>query len=104
LTQPRTALITGAARRVGAEIARRLAADGWNVIVHYHSSEPDARELAREIAAAGGICDLIQADLGNRSDVETLIEKSVALHGSIECLINNASMFHYDDIFSVTSE
>ncbi|MGD0430281.1 MAG: SDR family oxidoreductase [Acetobacteraceae bacterium] len=102
--RPRAALITGAAKRVGAAIARQLAADGWNVIVHYHRSEQEAQQLAQEIRAAGGRCDLVQGDLGNRSDVETLIDKCVALHGTIDCLINNASTFQYDDIASVTWE
>jgi NAD(P)-dependent dehydrogenase (short-subunit alcohol dehydrogenase family) len=100
----RTVLITGAARRVGAAIARHMAADGWNVIVHYHRSERDAGELAAAIRAAGGVCDLVPADLGDRSDVETLIERCIALRGRIDCLINNASTFYYDDITSITWE
>jgi NAD(P)-dependent dehydrogenase (short-subunit alcohol dehydrogenase family) len=100
----RNVLITGAAARVGAAIARHLAADGWNVIVHYHRSEQSSGELVREIRAAGGACDLIRADLANRSDVETLIGKCTAAHGTIDCLINNASTFHYDDVASVTWE
>jgi NAD(P)-dependent dehydrogenase (short-subunit alcohol dehydrogenase family) len=102
--RPRTALITGAARRVGAAIARQLAADGWNVIVHYHRSEQAAQRLAQEIREAGGKCDLVSSDLASRSDVETLIDKCVALHGTLDCLINNASTFQYDDISSVTWE
>jgi len=100
----RTVLITGAARRVGAAIARALAADGWNVIVHYHRSERDAEVLAGEIRDAGGVCDLVQADLGQRADVEGLMDRCVALRGSVDCLINNASTFYYDDISSVTWE
>lgn len=98
----RSVLITGAARRVGAAIARTLAADGWNVIVHYHRSERDAEALAGEIRDAGGVCDLVQADLGQRADVEGLMDRCVALRGSVDCLINNASTFYHDDISSVT--
>jgi NAD(P)-dependent dehydrogenase (short-subunit alcohol dehydrogenase family) len=97
-------LITGAAKRVGATIARCLAADGWNVIVHYSRSEQEAGDLAREIRAAGGSCDLVRADLADRSDVDNLMRRSVALHGSVQCLINNASTFYYDDISSVSWE
>jgi len=100
--QTRTVLITGAARRVGAAIARRLAADGWNVIVHYNRSEEEAEHLADEIRLSGGICDLVRADMTSRSDVEGLMRQCVAFHGSVECLINNASVFYYDDIASVT--
>jgi NAD(P)-dependent dehydrogenase (short-subunit alcohol dehydrogenase family) len=100
----RTVLITGAARRVGAAIARELAADDWNVIVHYHRSAPEAEQLAAEIRDAGGACDLIKADLASRTEVESLLPRCIALRGSIECLINNASTFYYDDISSVSWE
>ena len=103
-TRPRTALITGAAQRVGAAIARRLAADGSNVIVHYHRSKPEAERLAGTFGRRGGSAIWFRADLASRSDVEALIDKCVALHGPIDCLINNASTFQYDDIASVTWE
>ena len=104
MIQPRTVLITGAAIRVGAAIARALAADGWNTIVHYHRSAKEAEALAAEITAAGGICRLVQADLRARADVEGLMDRCVAFFGPLDCLINNASTFYYDDIFSVTWE
>ena len=104
MPRPGTVLITGAARRVGAAIARGLAADGWNVIVHYHRSAAEAERLAAEIRDAGGVCDTIQADLAARSDVESLMDRCAALHGSVECLINNASTFYYDDVTSVSWE
>jgi NAD(P)-dependent dehydrogenase (short-subunit alcohol dehydrogenase family) len=100
--RPRTVLVTGAARRVGAAISRRLAEDGWNVIIHYHRSAPEAETLAAEIRAAGGLCHLIQADLSARPDVESLMQRCVATHGTVDCLINNASTFYYDDIASVS--
>jgi NAD(P)-dependent dehydrogenase (short-subunit alcohol dehydrogenase family) len=100
----RTVLITGAARRVGAAIARCLAADGWNVIAHYNRSAAEAEQLAGEIRAAGGVCDPLRADLGVRSEVESLMQRAAALHGPLRCLINNASTFRYDDIGTVTWE
>lgn len=98
----RTVLITGAAVRVGAAIARALAADGWNTIVHYNRSEAEAAALAADIRAAGGVCSLVQADLRARADVEGLMDRCVALHGPLDCLINNASTFYHDDISTVT--
>jgi NAD(P)-dependent dehydrogenase (short-subunit alcohol dehydrogenase family) len=100
----RTVLITGAARRVGAAIARCLAAEGWNVIAHYNRSAPEADQLAAEIRGAGGVCDPLRADLGIRSEVENLMQRAIALHGPVQCLINNASTFYYDDIATVTWE
>ena len=100
----RTVLITGAARRVGAAIARRLAADGWAVIAHYNHSGDEAHALAQDIRAGGGICHVIQADLADRSGIEMLIGRCIAAHGRLDCLINNASRFVYDDIKTVTWE
>jgi NAD(P)-dependent dehydrogenase (short-subunit alcohol dehydrogenase family) len=100
----RTVLITGAARRVGATVARVLAADGWNVIVHYNRSQSEAEALAADIRSAGGICDTVHADMASRGDVESLVRRCVALHGPLACLINNASVFYYDDISSVSWE
>jgi NAD(P)-dependent dehydrogenase (short-subunit alcohol dehydrogenase family) len=98
----RTVLITGAARRVGATIARVLAGDGWNVIVHYNRSQAEAVALVEDIRRSGGICDAVHADMGSRTDVESPMQRCVALHGSLSCLINNASVFYYDDIASVS--
>jgi NAD(P)-dependent dehydrogenase (short-subunit alcohol dehydrogenase family) len=102
--QPRTVLITGGAKRIGATIARKLAADGWNVVLHYNRSGTEAEQLAADIRQSGGVCSLVRADLTRRSDVESLMERCVAFYGSVECLINNAALFYYDDISSVTWE
>jgi NAD(P)-dependent dehydrogenase (short-subunit alcohol dehydrogenase family) len=95
-------LITGAARRVGAVIATALAADGRNVIIHYNRSGTVAEALAEEIRRSGGRCAVIEADLGSRGAIERLLDRCVAEHGDIDCLINNASVFRYDDIASVS--
>jgi NAD(P)-dependent dehydrogenase (short-subunit alcohol dehydrogenase family) len=100
----RTALITGAGRRIGAAIARGLAADGWKVVVHYHRSAREAKALAAEIAAAGGECALMHADLAKREDIEALVPRCVAEHGPLDCLVNNASSFVNDGIANVTWE
>lgn len=100
----RMVLITGAAIRLGAVIARRLAAGGWRVIVHYHRSADEAAALIAEITAAGFWARSVQADLSRREEIEGLIERCTQMHGRLDCLINNASPFVYDDIASVTWE
>ncbi len=102
MNERRTALITGGGKRIGAAIARSLAADGWRVIVHYNRSGAEAETLAAEISAAGGACAPIQADLSRRDAIEGLIGRCVAAHGRLDCLVNNASNFFHDDIRSVT--
>jgi len=93
-----TALVTGAARRIGAAIARDLAASGWRVVVHYNRSEAEAKTLAAEIARSGGSCELVRADLASRSEVEAVFPRALEKVDRIDCLINNAAAFQYDTI------
>ena len=98
------ALITGGGRRIGAAIARALAADGWDLVIHFNRSDKDASALAAEIAGAGGRCDLLQADLSQRNEVQGLIMRCVRDYGPLDCLVNNASHFINDTIADVTWE
>jgi NAD(P)-dependent dehydrogenase (short-subunit alcohol dehydrogenase family) len=98
------ALVTGAARRIGAAIARDLARNGWAVAIHYRASKEEAEALAREIEAAGGRTATIACDLAREAEVETLIPRAVEALGPLTCLINNASVFEMDKIDSVTRE
>jgi NAD(P)-dependent dehydrogenase (short-subunit alcohol dehydrogenase family) len=97
-------LVTGGGRRVGAALARSLAADGHFVIVHYGRSAAEAQDLAKDIADSGGRCGLIQADLADRAAIATLIERCVGLFGPIGVLVNNASSYHYDTIATLSPE
>ncbi len=63
--ETKTALVTGAARRIGRAIALALAADGWRVAVHYQNSEKDARATVADIRAENGIAEAVQADLAD---------------------------------------
>lgn len=101
MSQKQTALITGAARRIGAAIARDLAGKGWRVVAHYHRSEADALALASDIARAGGSCEVLQADLGARAEIETLVARARDKVGPIDCLVNNAAVFRYDTLASL---
>ena len=94
----RRILVTGAARRIGAAIARAIAADGWFVVIHYHRSEPDAKALLEAIEAAGGTGGIIAADLAQRAEIERLVPAAVERFGPLEALVNNAALFQYDSI------
>ncbi|WP_227010137.1 SDR family oxidoreductase [Pelagibius marinus] len=94
---PRAALVTGAARRIGAALARALAADGWAVALHYHMSEAPARALAAEIAAAGGRAVALEADLRDEAALARLVEAAGSELGPLGLLVNNASIFEFDD-------
>ena len=94
-----TAIVTGGAKRIGAELVRALAADGWHVLIHYHRSEGEAQALAEEV----GNASLVRADLADPAAGETII---AALHGlpPARLLVNNASLFAHDDIRDFTAE
>ena len=92
----RRVLVTGGARRIGAAIARGLAADGWQVIVHYRNSAADAQALAQQIVDTGGRCETIDADLADRQAVARLVPACVDRFGPLDALVNNASSFRYD--------
>lgn len=90
------ALITGAADRIGAAIATRLAAEGYAVIIHYRSSGEKAELLAEAIGADGGRAEIVQADLARREDRMALIAGAARPFGPITTLVNNASVFEPD--------
>ena len=88
-------LITGAAKRIGKEIAKEFFAAGSNVIIHFNNSDKDAANLCDELNAIrsnGAIA--IQANLDNLDDVKYLAEKAMSAFGHIDGLINNASTFY----------
>ncbi len=93
-TQPGRILITGAARRLGAELALAAAEDGMQVILHCNQSRDAAEGLAEKITAAGGQ-EILSADLADAAACEQLMEAAFA-GGPLTGLINNASLFRYD--------
>jgi NAD(P)-dependent dehydrogenase (short-subunit alcohol dehydrogenase family) len=100
----RVALITGAARRIGATLARALAADGYAIGVHYHSSAAPAQELVAELVAAGGHAASLKADLSDRASVRNLVASCEQALGTVTVLVNNAASFRYDTADSFTGE
>ena len=88
-------LITGAARRVGAEIARALHAEGASLALHYRSSADAAKTLVAELnAARPGSALAFQADLLDIGHLPRLVEETVKHYGRLDALVNNASSFH----------
>ncbi|AUX32346.1 pteridine reductase [Sorangium cellulosum] len=91
----KVALITGAARRVGAVIARVLHAEGFNIAVHYHSSRSEAEQLVGELnSARGGSASLICAKLDDRSSISSVVSSTVRDWGRLDVLVNNASTYY----------
>ena len=100
-----TILITGAAKRVGKEMALSFFKKGWNIIIHYNSSIGDAQSLADEMnAQRKNSAFIIQANLDNAEDVLMLAETALSLSGRIDGLINNASTFYPTPMGSFSEE
>lgn len=101
--QNQTALITGAAKRIGAEISRMLHAEGMNIAIHYRSSEDEAQALCNELnALRADSAIILQADLLNISDLNQLVDKAASYWGSLNVLINNASTFYPTPVGNIT--
>lgn len=91
----KTALITGAAKRIGKAMAIHLASQGWNIAIHYNSSGLDAMQFRDELASSypDQKFELFKADLNQTNEVEMLISQVVQKMLKIDLLVNNASVF-----------
>jgi len=100
----RTALITGAARRLGRAIGLGLARQGAHVVIHYHQSAGDAASLLADILDLGVKGWLIQADLTDPKQVEILFDRALDKAGAVDILINSASIWHKETIREVSQQ
>ena len=97
------ALVTGAGARIGRAMALYLGQHGYDVAVHYATSRSGADNVVADLSQMGRNAVALQADLLDESSVQNLIPAAMqALGGPITCLINNASIFEYDNITSAT--
>lgn len=88
----RVAIVTGASRGIGAAIARRLATDGFTVIVNYAGSKNVAEELVAEIIQSGGQAVTHQADVSDATAVKRMFESAETAFGGVDVLVNNAGI------------
>ncbi len=98
--QRKTALVTGAAKRLGRAIALGLARDGWDIAVHYRDSETEAQATVSEITALGRAVISLKCDLSDEAETRHLLQRASDQLGSIGCVVNSASLFEYDDAHS----
>ncbi len=99
-----TVLVTGASRGIGASIARRFAAEGMNLVIHYNHSHEEANETARECLGLGANVMTISADLRSREQLQRMKEKLEAHDMLPDILVNNAGIAHYGLLSDVTDE
>jgi len=110
-----TAIVTGAGRDIGRACALRLAAEGANVTLSYHSSSDGASSAVEEIKSNGGNALAVQADLNKVADVESLVKQTVDAFGGVDILVNNTggliarktfsemSLEHWNEVMSLNT-
>ena len=98
----RVALVTGAGKRLGREIALTLAHQGWDVAVHCRASRDEADATALDIRALGRRAVVLCADLSDEAAARTLVPLAVAELGQVDAVLNNASTFEYDTAVTFT--
>ena len=100
----KVAIVTGASKGIGAGIALRLAADGASVVVNYARSADLAEQLVAKIRHAGGHAMTVQADVSQPDQITTLFEKTIAEFKHVDVLVNNAGIYEFGDLASITAE
>jgi 3-oxoacyl-[acyl-carrier protein] reductase len=103
--QGKVAVVTGASKGIGAEIARHLAAEGASVVVNYSSSREGADRVVADITKAGGKAVAVQANVAKPEDVKRLFaETDKAFGGKIDVLVNNAGVYEFAPLPEITPE
>ena len=100
--EARKIIITGAATRIGAAIAKKLSGPKIEIVIHYNKSKSKAERLQKELNKDGTVVYLIKADLGKEKEVQKLIKLSKSKLKYFDCLINNASLFENDKLENFT--
>lgn len=95
-TTARTVLVTGAAKRLGREIALTLARSGWQVAVHYRDSREEALQTAAKCSALTPGAEVFHASLDDEAAVRKLLPTVIAAFGKVDAVVNNASIFEHD--------
>src|SRR6202453_143087 len=95
---PKTAIVTGGSRGIGKAVAKRLARDGFAVVVNYASNAKEADATVAEIQSAGGQSIAVKADVGNAADVERLFEETVKAFGAVDVVVNNSGIMSLSPI------
>lgn len=104
LSNTQVAIVTGASRGIGAEIARRLAADGYAVVINYASRADDATALVEELLADGRRAIAVQADVAQATDVRRLFDEAESQLGKVDVLVNNAGILQTQPLAQTSDE
>lgn len=100
----KVALVTAGGKRLGKAISLKLAQLGYDIALHYNTSENDAKKTALEIEALGKRCFCFQNDLSHPTGIQNLVTEAIKSLGSLDALVNNASVFSRSKLLNVTAE
>jgi len=98
------AVVTGASKGIGADIAKALAVEGASVVVNYASSKEGADRVVQEIAAKGGKAVAVQGDVSKQADITRLFAETKKTYGKLHILVNNAGVYQLGPLDSVTED
>ena len=100
----KVAVVTGASKGIGADIAKHLAAEGAAVVVNYATSKEGADRVVDEIAKGGGKAVAVQADVGKKKDIERLFTETKKAFSRLDILVNNAGVYKFEPVEAVTED
>ena len=100
----KVAVVTGASKGIGAEIAKHLAREGASVVVNYSSSKVGADKVVAEITGAGGKAVAVQADVAKKADIDRLFVETKKAYGQVDVLVNNAGIYDMLPLEQITEE
>lgn len=100
----KVAIVTGASKGIGADIAKGLAREGASVVVNYASSKEGADKVVAEITKAGGKAVAVQGDVAKEADVNRIFAEAKKTYGKLDILVNNAGVYQFSPIEEVTTE
>jgi len=98
------AVVTGASKGIGADIARSLAAEGASVVVNYASSKEGADRVVTAITAKGGKAIAVQGDVSKQADITRLFAETKKAYGKVNILVNNAGVYEFAPLEGITEE
>jgi 3-oxoacyl-[acyl-carrier protein] reductase len=99
--QAKVAVVTGASKGIGAQIARRFACEGARVVVNYSRSKDEADKVVADIRADGGEAVAVKADMRNRAEVAGLFRETEKTFGPVDILVNNAGIYNLAPLESI---
>jgi len=100
----KVAVVTGASKGIGADIAKGLAKEGASVVVNYASSKEGAEKVVNEITKAGGKAIAVQGDVAKEADVNRIFAETKKAFGKLDILVNNAGVYQFSPIEEFSTE